>query len=134
MFRTDTGFDAEQLAMLGAKAYMMAGGAVASNEEWPQLDDDAQLAWCSVGDKTLHRLEGLDGVKFNEVARRIYGWWAASLGKDAADWDKESLEEQVAWEAAARHLAWCLNCDEPAEGHDVQMWEAWAAEQLEKRR
>ena len=134
MFRTDTGFDAEQLAMLGAKAYMRAGGTIASTADWDQLGDTETFAWCNVGNKVLHQLESEDGLKFSEVVRKIYGWWAMPQGKDPLEWDTLPMEERVAWEAATRHLAWCLNCDDAAEGHDVGMWEQWAKEQLERRK
>ena len=131
MIKTETGFDANQLGVLGSRTYKAAGGVPASPGEWDGLDDSLQDAWIGVGAKAITLLEHCEGLSFKEVAKKVFSWWAMLTGTDPEGFETLPKSEQIAWEAVGRHLAYCFETEDPAEmWHMDAFWEQWSKEKL----
>jgi len=126
---TEIGLTWQELAETAYLAYMRAKGGMSvllQNAEFGDLPDPEILAWLELSRLAWsHAMQEVEGSA-RELACEFYRFWTANLGL-GKDLREQPAHEQVAWEAAARHLCYVISDMERGENlaKALDRWSSW---------
>jgi hypothetical protein len=128
------GLEIAMLAQTAFEAYRHASGS--HDAQWEALTESDKEAWEHVAGQAILQLdrEDLDIVSSKMLASDMHEAYIRGLDTQPKPFDDLTLEEQLCWEAAGRHLFNLIDSDgsvKPSE-HEPR-WRAWAENQLQRR-
>lgn len=97
---------------------------------WGDLPEEAQDGWFRVVFVVRAETDGAINVPWSLFAQHAYEVYAKAVGSHAVTWGSLDPAQQIAWEAAARHVlglfeAEDLSDDDEIENQEAQ-WTTWA--------
>ena len=93
---------------------------------WDDLPEEAQDGWFRAVFVVKAETEEVTSVPWTEIAQRAYEVYAKAVGAGSVLWSTLDPKQQVAWEAAARHILTLFEFEAPSE-EDIESMEAeWA--------
>jgi hypothetical protein len=104
---------------------------------WIDLPEEAQTAWPQTVEVATALITSSEGARYVDLARQAYIAYARAVGRGhvRVQWEALRRTQQLAWEAAVRHLANCLSfaehTAEDIEAHESH-WRDWVEKRLEK--
>ena len=134
-FTTESGMDIPRMASSAMAAYCHALGV--SPESMRNLGESWEKAWLILANKFDSLTGSLEGKTGMMAAEIVYGVWKAAFeslgGVEPTRWDKLTLDLQIAWEAATRHLSLVIEAEEPLNwAAEEANWKNWAERRLDK--
>lgn len=124
-----------RLMDLAGSAYQAYCAAYAVTADWERLDGEQKAAWQQLANTFEGMDRELEGLTGPQAGALVFGRWLRYLDKSRGDVFADlSVEQQVAWEAVARHL-WQATDEEKAPDLTAleQSWRGWAEKQLRRR-
>jgi hypothetical protein len=100
---------------------------------WEGLPEEAQDGWFRAVFVVKAGTEDVTDLPWSELAQHAYEIYAKAVGQHAGPWATLDKKQQVAWEAAARHILLVFESEDLTEETLEQLetkWMVWADRRL----